>query len=86
VADFNRTDLRGSRFELVDLGGAQFRAVGLTGARFRGVCLSGVVMRGVELVDVDIHGEIKNLVINGIDVESTPSWTGAIRTGPRCAR
>ena len=69
MADFNRVDLGGSRFELVDLRGAQLRAVDLTGARFRAVDLSGVVMRGVELVDVDIHGEIRNFVINGIDVE-----------------
>jgi uncharacterized protein YjbI with pentapeptide repeats len=68
MADYNRADLRGSRFEFVDLSGAQLRAVDLAGARFRGVDLSGVVMRGVELVDVDISGEIKNLVINGIDV------------------
>jgi hypothetical protein len=25
-------------------------------------------MRGVELVDVDIHGEIQNLTINGVDI------------------
>jgi hypothetical protein len=68
MADFNRADLRGSRFERVDLSGAQLRAVDLTSARFRGVDLSGVTMRGVELVDVDIYGEIKNLVINGVDV------------------
>src|SRR5689334_4841964 len=68
MADFDRADLRGSRFEFVDLGGAQFHAVDLTGARFRGAYLSGVVMRGVELVDVDINGEIKNLTINGVDV------------------
>ncbi len=30
--------------------------------------MSRVVMRGVELVDVDIHGEIVNLTINGVDV------------------
>jgi DinB superfamily/Pentapeptide repeats (8 copies) len=68
MADFNRADLRGSRFELVDLSGAQLRAVDLTGALFRGVDLSRVVMRGVELVDVDIHGEVENLRINGVDI------------------
>jgi uncharacterized damage-inducible protein DinB len=31
--------------------------------------MSRVVMRGVELVDVDIHGEIVNLTINGVDIE-----------------
>jgi hypothetical protein len=68
MADFIRADLRGSRFERVDLSGAQLRAVDLSGARFHGVDLSGAVMRGVELVGVDIHGEIENVTINGVDV------------------
>jgi hypothetical protein len=68
MAEFTRADLRGSRFERVDLSGAQSRAVDLTDARFRGVYLGGVVMRGVELVDVDIHGEIQNVTVNGVDI------------------
>jgi uncharacterized damage-inducible protein DinB len=68
MADFTRADLRGSRFERVDLSGAQLRAVDLTGARFRGVSMRGAVMRGVELVNVDIHGEVENLTINGVDI------------------
>jgi DinB superfamily/Pentapeptide repeats (8 copies) len=68
MADFTNADLRGSRFERVDLSGAQLRAVDLTGARFRGVSLGGAVMRGVELVDVDIHGEVEKLTINGVDI------------------
>ena len=68
MADFFRADLSGSRFERVDLSGAQFRAANLADARFRGAYLRGVVMRGVELVNVDIHGEIENLTINGVDI------------------
>jgi uncharacterized protein YjbI with pentapeptide repeats len=68
MADFIRADLRGSRFERVDLSGAQFHAVDLADARFSGVDLGRVVMRGVELVDVDIHGEVENLTINGVDI------------------
>jgi DinB superfamily/Pentapeptide repeats (8 copies) len=68
MADFIGSDLRGSRFERADLSGAQLRAVDLSGARFDGVDLSGAVMRGVELVGVDIHGEIENLTINGVDI------------------
>jgi hypothetical protein len=68
MADFTGEDLRGSRFERVDLSGAEFRASDLCDARFRGVDLCGVVMTGVELGDVRIDGEIKNLVINGVDV------------------
>jgi hypothetical protein len=68
MADFIRADLRGSRFEHVDLSGAQLRAVDLTGARLRAVDLTGVVMRNVELAGADIHGEIGNLTINGVDI------------------
>lgn len=68
MADFIHADLRGSRFERVDLSDAQLHAVDLSGARFRGVDLSGAVMRGVELVDVDIHGEIVDVKINGVDI------------------
>ncbi|WP_446217597.1 DinB family protein [Micromonospora sp. IBHARD004] len=68
MAEFIRADLRGSRFGRVDLSGAQFHAVDLTDARFRGVYLHRVLMRGVELVDVDIHGEVESLTINGVDV------------------
>lgn len=51
-----------------DLRGAQFERVDLSDARFRAVDMSRVVMRSVDLVDVDIHGEIQNLTINGVDV------------------
>jgi len=68
VADFFDADLRGSRFERVDLGGSEFRSSDLSGTRFRGVVMSGVVMRGAELVDVDIHGLLLNLRINGVNV------------------
>jgi hypothetical protein len=65
---FERVNLAGSRFERTDLSGAEFRAGDLAGTRFRGVYMNGVVMSGVELVNVDIHGEIVNVTINGIDV------------------
>jgi hypothetical protein len=68
MADFTGENLRDSRFDRVDLRGSEFRASDLTGTRFRGVELTGAVMRGVELVDVDIHGEIVNVRINGVDV------------------
>jgi DinB superfamily/Pentapeptide repeats (8 copies) len=68
MAEFIETDLRGSRFEQADLSGAELRAVDMSGARFRGVDLSGAVMRGVELVGADIHGEIENTTVNGVDI------------------
>lgn len=68
MADFFQEDLQGSRFERVDLSGSEFFASDLTGSRFRGVELHRVVMRGVELADVDIHGELRNVTINGVDI------------------
>jgi len=68
MADFIHADLRGSRFERVDLSGAQLIAVDLSDARFRGVDLNRVVMRGVELAGVDIHGDIQDVTINGVDI------------------
>ena len=65
---FEDVDLGGSRFEHIDLRGAEFRAVKMVGTRFRGVKMDRVVMRGIELADVDIHGEIGKLFINGVDV------------------
>jgi len=58
MVDFTDKDLRGSHFERVDLTGAQFRLVDL----------SGVVMKNVDLINVDIHGDIENLMINEVDV------------------
>ena len=68
MSEFVDEDLRGTRFERVDLSGAQFRASDLTGARFLGVDMTSVVMRGVDLVDVDIHGELENVTVNGVDI------------------
>ena len=69
MADFIDTEeLRGARFERVDLTGAQFHDVNLSGTQFRSVEMDGVVMRGAELADVEISGEIRGLVINGVDV------------------
>jgi uncharacterized damage-inducible protein DinB len=56
------------RFEARRMRGALFRDVDLSGSRFEHADLSGVTMRGVELVDVEIHGEIWNLTVNGVDV------------------
>ena len=66
--EFVDRDLSGSRFHHVDLSGSELRMVTLAGSRFRAVDLSGVTMRGVDLVGVDIHGEVSDLTINGVDV------------------
>ena len=61
-------DLTGTTYERADLSGSTFSMVLLNEARVRNADFHRVVMRGVEIVDTTIDGEIKNLVINGIDV------------------
>jgi hypothetical protein len=78
MTEFVEQDLSGSRFERVDLRGASFRQVHLTGARLqavevsdadlRGVSFERTRFRGVELVDVEITGELQNVVVNGVDI------------------
>ena len=46
-----------------DLNGAHFERVRLRGAVFK-ECR----MRGVELIDVEINGELENVVVNGVDI------------------
>ena len=78
MTEFHEQDLTGARFERVSLRGATFnrvflndasmRAVDFTGAQIRGATFDGSRMRGVELVDVDISGELQNVVVNGVDI------------------
>jgi DinB superfamily/Pentapeptide repeats (8 copies) len=68
MMEFREQDLTGARFERVSLRNADFRSVDLSGAQIRGTAFHGCRMRGVELADVDIYGELKNVVINGVDV------------------
>src|SRR3954449_3036329 len=78
MTDFHEQDLSGARFERVLLQGAEFRQVRLNDARLRSVDLSGVQVRdamlsrtrfiGVELADVEISGDLENVVVNGVDI------------------
>jgi hypothetical protein len=78
MADFREQDLSGSRFERVNLRGATFVHVNLDGAELRSVDLNDVTirgaefhrarLRGVELVDVEISGEVENVVVNGVEI------------------
>lgn len=61
-------DRRGERFEKLNLGDASFYRIDFTGTRIRGALLHGVRMSGVELVDVQIDGEVSNVVVNGVDI------------------
>jgi hypothetical protein len=67
-ARFARVDLRGAVFEQVHLDDARMRAVDLSGTDIRGCLFRGARLRGVELVDVDIHGELVNVTVNGVDI------------------
>lgn len=68
MGDSDFTGLRGAEFERADMTGARFTTVSLDAATFRACEFNGVVMRGVEMVNTTIDGEIRNLVVNGVDV------------------
>jgi hypothetical protein len=68
MVEFTHKDLQGSRFVDVHLGGSRFDNAHLGDTRFQNVWFGGARMHGVGLVDVEIHGEVDNLRINGIDV------------------
>src|SRR5256885_5047437 len=78
MTEFREQDLTGARFERVSLRGATFtrvflndanmHSVDFTGARIRGATFNESRMRGVELVDVEITGELQNVVVNGVDI------------------
>jgi hypothetical protein len=65
---FRDENLAGARFERVNLRDATFKSVDLSGAQIRGAAFNGSRMRGVELVDVNIYGELRNVVVNGVDI------------------
>lgn len=68
MTEFREQDLTGARFERVSLRGATFNAVDFTGAQIRGASLHESRMRGVELVNVNIYGELTNVVVNDVDI------------------
>ena len=86
MVEFAHKDLQGSRFEDVHLGGSRFDNVHLGDTRFQNVWFGGARLHGVGLVDVEIHGEVDNLRINGVDIAPFVECYGCIRTGPGCGR
>jgi hypothetical protein len=78
MTEFREDDLSGARFERVrlrdaaltrvDLTGATLRSVDFTGARIRSSLFRETRLTGVELVDVEISGELNNVVVNGVDI------------------
>ena len=65
---FERVSLRRAHFTQVHLNDAHLREVDLSGTDIRAAFLSKTRMRGVELVDVEISGELQNVVVNGVDI------------------
>jgi hypothetical protein len=61
-------ELAGLRFEHMRLDGASFARVHLTGSQVRGALVKDCRLSGVELVDVQISGELVNVVVNGVDI------------------
>jgi uncharacterized damage-inducible protein DinB len=61
-------DLSGTTYERTRLRGARFTWIDLSGSRISHAGVRDVRMRGVELEDVEIDGELSNVVINGVDV------------------
>lgn len=77
MTEFVQQDLSGSRFDQVLLTGADFHQVRLNGAHLRDVDLRDIdvrgamltgAFRGVEFWDVELSGEVRRLVVNGVDV------------------
>jgi uncharacterized damage-inducible protein DinB len=61
-------ELGGGAFERLRLRDTDLSWVEVTDARVRHTGVRRVRMRGVELQDLDIDGELENVVVNGVDV------------------
>jgi uncharacterized damage-inducible protein DinB len=67
-AHFERVSLRNATLSRVYLTGARMHRVDFTGAQIRGALFHGSRLSGVELADVEISGELQNVVVNGVDI------------------
>ncbi|MEU4511029.1 DinB family protein [Nonomuraea wenchangensis] len=68
AARFERVNLQDATFDRVDLVNARMRGIDLTGADLRAALFRRTRLRGVELIDVEISGELSNVVVNGVDI------------------
>ena len=78
MPEFVDRDLRGARLERVDLSdarlhrvrfdGATMRHIWLNGVDLRGAAIQGARLSGVELSDVRIDGELRDVIVNGVDI------------------
>ena len=65
---FRGQDLAGASFEDVDLKGASFRLVDLSEARMHNTYLPRARLTGVVLQDTVLDGDVRGLVVNGVEV------------------
>jgi hypothetical protein len=68
VTEFREQDLSGTHFERVKIRNATFHRIHLNDAEMRDSRLQGIRMRGVEMVDVNISGDLQNVIVNGVDI------------------
>ncbi|HZN16317.1 MAG TPA: DinB family protein [Acidimicrobiales bacterium] len=68
MTEFRDQDLAGARFENVNLRGATFTRVRLSDVQLKSVDLTGARLVNVDLIDVEISGDLHNLVVNGVDI------------------
>jgi uncharacterized damage-inducible protein DinB len=61
-------EVSGTTIERMKLTDVEFHWIDLSDAKISHTGLSDVRMRGVELMNLDIDGELQNVVINGVDV------------------
>jgi hypothetical protein len=61
-------EVSGTTFERMKLTDVELHWIDLSDTKVSHTGLSGVRMRGVELMNLDIDGELQNVVINGVDV------------------
>lgn len=65
---FHDRDLADADFDDVSLRGARFHRVSFNDTRFTNVEFFRASIENADLIDVTITGEVRNLVINGVDV------------------
>jgi hypothetical protein len=68
VTAFHDQDLSEASFERVRLRDATFTRVDFSGVRVRGAFFHKSRFTGVEMADVEINGELQNVVVNGVDI------------------
>ena len=67
-ARFERMSLRNATFKQVYLNDATMQKVDFSGVEIRGALMTGLRMFGVELLDVEISGDLRNVIVNGVDI------------------